>query len=64
MVGCELGLHTLLDWLDERFARLRELVACRSQLFADIRALSSYLHFPSWAAIIEFMIQGLQPRPP
>ena len=57
-------LHTLLDWLDERFARLRELVACRSQLFADIRALSSYLHFPSWAAIIEFMIQGLQPRPP
>ena len=57
-------LHTLLDWLDERFARLRELVACRSQLFADIRALSSYLHFPSWEAIIEFMIQGLQPRPP
>ncbi len=41
-------LHTLLDWLDERFARLRELVACRSQLFADIRALSSYLHFPCW----------------
>ena len=35
-------LHTLLDWLDERFARLRELVACRQRLFDDIRALSTY----------------------
>ena len=57
-------LHTLLDCLDERFARLRELVACRRQLFDDIRALSSFLPFTNWSAMIEFMIQGLQPRPP
>ena len=62
---CDASKHQLYALRDHLgFARLRELVACRSQLFADIRALSSYLHFPSWEAIIEFMIQGLQPRPP
>lgn len=56
-------LHTLLDWLDERFARLRELVACRQRLFDDIRALSTYLHFPSWSAMIEFMIHSFLATP-
>ena len=56
-------LHTLFDWFDEHFARLRELAACHRQLFGDIRALTSFLPFPSWSAMIEFMIRG-QPRHP
>lgn len=56
--------HTLLDCLDERLTRRRELVVCRRQLFDDIRALSSFPPFTHWSAMIEFMIQGLQPRPP
>jgi hypothetical protein len=60
-------LHTVLDWLDERFTRLRELIACRQRLFDDMRALTTYCHFPSWSALIEFMIQcltdGPQPAP-
>ena len=42
-------LHTVLDWLDERFTHLRELIACRRRLFDDMRALASYFHFPSWS---------------
>lgn len=59
-------LHTVLDWLDERFRRLRELIACRQRLFDDLRALTTYCHFPSWSAMIEFMILGLTegPQPP
>ena len=59
-------LHTVLDWLDERFRRLRELIACRQRVFDDMRALSTYCHFPSWSAMIEFMILGLTdgPQPP
>ena len=56
--------HTLLDCLDERLTRRRELVVCRRQLVDDIRALSSFLPLPHWSAMIELMIQGLQPRPP
>jgi hypothetical protein len=60
-------LHTVLDWLDERFMHLRKLIACRQRVFDDMRALATYCHFPSWSAMIEFMIQGLthgpQPAP-
>ena len=63
MIMLAYSLHTLLDWLDERFARLRELVACRQRLFDDIRALSTYLHFPTWSAMIEFMIQSFLATP-
>ena len=56
-------LHTVLDWLDERFGRLRELIACRQRLFEDMRALTTYCHFASWAALIEFMIAGLTEGP-
>ena len=59
-------LHTVLDWLDERFTHLRKLIACRRRLFDDMRALTTYVHFPSWSALIEFMIRGLTqgPQPP
>lgn len=56
-------LHTVLDWLDERFGHLRELIACRGRLFDDMRALTTYCHFPSLAALIEFMILGLTDGP-
>lgn len=42
-------LHTVLDWLDEHFVHLRELIACRWRLFDNMRALASYCHFPSWS---------------
>ena len=56
-------LHTVLDWVDERFMRLRQLIACRQRLFDDMRALATYCLFPSWSAMIEFMIQGLTDGP-
>jgi hypothetical protein len=56
-------LHTVLDWLDERFAHLRELIACRQRVFDDMRALATYCHFPNWSAMIAFMIQGLTDGP-
>lgn len=56
-------LHTVLDWLDERFAHLRELIACRQRVFDDMRALATYCNFPSWSAMIAFMIQVLTDGP-
>lgn len=61
------GLDFVLDWLDASFVQLRERVACRRRLFDDIRALTTYAYFPSWSAMIEFMIlslsRGRQPFP-
>ena len=52
------SLHTLIDWLDERFCLLRQTLPSRQRLFNDMRALTTYLCFESWPALIEFMIEG------
>ena len=55
--------HTLLELLDPSYQRLREFLP-RKVFFDDLRALTRYLCFPSWQALMAFMIRGLELEAP
>jgi len=52
--------HTVLEWSDERYALLRQVLSRRQTFFEDIRALTRYMVFESWHHLMDFMIKGLQ----
>jgi hypothetical protein len=51
--------HTVLDLMDSRYQRLRQFLP-RKRFFNDLRALTCYLCFDSWDALMAFMIKGLE----
>lgn len=51
--------HTLLELFDSSYQRLRQFLP-RKTFFDDVRALSRYLCFDSWAALMAFMVKGLE----
>jgi hypothetical protein len=51
--------HTLLDLLDAQYRALRRTLVSRKTFFDDLRALTRYLCFASWAHLLTFMLQGL-----
>jgi hypothetical protein len=48
--------HTVLHLADERYQLIRQQRGTRKGFFQDILALTKYLWFESWAALIEFML--------
>ncbi len=52
--------HTVLEWSDDKYALLRQVLAKRQTFFEDIRALTRYMVFDSWDHLLDFMIQGLE----
>ena len=52
--------HTVLEWSDERYTLLRQVLARRQTFFEDMRALTRYMVFESWQHLMDFMIKGLQ----
>jgi hypothetical protein len=52
--------HTVLEWSDDKYALLRQVLARRQTFFNDIQALMRYMVFDSWAHLMNFMIQGLE----
>ena len=52
--------HTVLEWSDEPYALLRQVLARRQTFFEDMRALTRYMVFESWHHLMDFMIKGLQ----
>ena len=52
--------HTVLEWGDDKYALLRQVLARRQTFFEDIRALTRYMVFESWQHLMDFMIQGLK----
>ena len=52
--------HTVLDWSDEKYALLRQVLVRRQTFFDDIQALTRYMVFPSWQHLMDFMIRGLE----
>ena len=52
--------HTVLEWSDEQYALLRQVLARRQTFFEDIRALTRYTVFESWPHLMDFMMQGLK----
>src|SRR5215475_6330569 len=52
--------HTVLEWSDDKYALLRQVLARRQTFFNDIQALMRYMVFDSWDHLIHFMIRGLE----
>ena len=52
--------HTVLEWSDEAYALLRQVLVRRQTFFEDMRALTRYMVFASWHHLMDFMIQGLK----
>jgi hypothetical protein len=52
--------HTVLQWSDESYALLRQVLVRRQTFFEDMRALTHYMVFESWQHLMDFMIQGLK----
>jgi hypothetical protein len=55
--------HTLLELLDSSYQCLRQFLP-RKTFFDDLRALTRYLCFDSWEALMAFMIKGLELQAP
>ena len=55
--------HTTLDLLDSSYQRIRQFLP-RKTFFDDLRALTRYLCFDSWEALMTFMIKGLELEAP
>jgi hypothetical protein len=53
-------LHTLLDLLDAKYRLLRQTLVTRKTFFDDLRALTRYICFASWAHLLDFMLHGLE----
>ena len=52
--------HTTLDLCDEAYRRVRAELTARQTFFHDVQALTHYLHFDSWQALINFMFTRLE----
>jgi hypothetical protein len=52
--------HTVLQWCDEKYALLRQVLVRRQTFFDDMRALTRYRVFESWPHLMDFMIRGLE----
>ncbi len=51
--------HTALEMFDDVYRRIREDLPTRKTFFQDIRALTRYVCFNSWEAMLTFMARGL-----
>ena len=55
--------HTVLGFTDAHYRLIRATLPTRQTFFDDLRALTRYLHFPSWQALLRFMMRGLEIGP-
>ena len=55
--------HTFLEFTDERYRLIRATLPTRKTFFDDVRALTRYLFFADWPALLDFMMRGLEIGP-
>jgi hypothetical protein len=55
--------HTFLSFTDESYRLIRARLPTRKTFFDDLRALTRYMLFPNWAALMDFMMRGLKIGP-
>lgn len=55
--------HTFLSFTDEKYRLIRATLPTRKTFFDDLRALTRYLLFASWDALMDFMLAGLEIGP-
>jgi len=52
--------HTVLDLVDERYQKIRQILGRRKTFFHDMDALTRYLVFDSWDQLFDFMLKNLK----
>lgn len=52
--------HTVLEFMDNKYRLIRQTLPTRKTFFDDIRALTRYLCFDSWDALLQFMMTQLE----
>jgi hypothetical protein len=55
--------HTFLSFTDENYRLIRAGLPTRQTFFDDLRALTRYILFPNWDALLDFMLRGLEIGP-
>ena len=55
------AMHTVADLVDNAWQAARVAVGSRKRFFEDLRALTTYLVFPTWASLVETLRSGLPP---
>jgi len=55
--------HTFLSYCDDAYRLIRATLPTRKTFFEHIRALMHYHCFPSWEAMMDFMMRGLEIGP-
>ena len=55
--------HTFLSFTDEHYRLIRATLPTRQTFFDDLRALTRYLLFATWDALMDFMMRGLEIGP-
>ena len=55
--------HTFLEFCDEKYRLIRAALPTRQTFFDDLRALTRYLLFADWDALMDFMMRGLEIGP-
>jgi hypothetical protein len=55
--------HTLLSFTDEHYRLIRSVLPTRKTFFDDLRALTRYMLFANWDALMDFMMRGLEIGP-
>ena len=56
------AMHTVADLVDDAWKAARVAVGACKRFFADLRAITTYLVFPTWTALVETLRTG-QPPP-
>ena len=55
--------HAFLDCCDDQYRLVRAALPTRQTFFDDLRALTRYLLFVDWDALMDFMMRGLEIGP-
>lgn len=55
--------HAFLDFCDEKYRLIRAALPTRQTFFDDLRALTRYMLFVDWDALMDFMMRGLEIGP-
>jgi hypothetical protein len=52
--------HTFMEMSDAFYKLIRQELGARKTFFDDVRALTRYLDFDSWADLLQFMLSRLE----
>jgi len=55
------AMHTVADLVDAAWKQARKAVGARKRFFEELRVITTYLVFPSWALLVETLTAGTPP---